>query len=36
VKSTIFSQVLAESNLKKVILECGGKSPAIGMDDAHI
>src|ERR1700722_647283 len=30
-----FLKYSAESNLKKIILECGGKSPAIVMDDAH-
>lgn len=30
-----FLQYAAESNLKKVVLECGGKNPAIVMDDAE-
>ena len=30
-----FLHYAAESNLKKVVLECGGKNPAIVMDDAE-
>lgn len=33
---TIVATEAAESNLKRVFLECGGKSPAIVMDDADI
>ena len=30
-----FLRYAADSNLKKVVLECGGKNPAIVMDDAE-
>lgn len=31
----LFLKYAAESNLKKIVLECGGKNPAIVMDDAE-
>ncbi|MEO0327653.1 MAG: aldehyde dehydrogenase [Pseudomonadota bacterium] len=31
----LFLKFAAESNLKKVVLECGGKNPALVMDDAE-
>lgn len=30
-----FLKYAAESNLKKIVLECGGKNPAVVMPDAH-